>query len=659
MKTGQSRFIFSLLVFILLFFGTFVYYRVIKIDTKSNTASVLSALDRTKIPTFIIKSLSQVETVFDGNAGNQNYSAWEGDKKIFQKYDSAYVFLMDGSAYSVLSTGWPMVVFANFRCYGQNLTFNKSPTIISDAVYGNKDSTNNSWCQRLFFDSYSTPISSLNPWALGTRATWSAHSATVNNIPETVFINFTENKSTKGLDSIIRRGQGDAAINGYTKYKMDGTPNDTKSFTEGSLSDGFYQGFITSAFVNESTSTNHGANTLATDVGPVIWPVAGYRSWNTIKNAWQQTSLGVRHPRGFVDNGYLYVFYLEHGETRDGKNLAGNGIYVARALLSSGVTPGSFMCGKNFTENCLPKGWSGWFDKKTGLASTTEFEKDLGLPGPQVSSIIPGDTILNFSVAKIKGTNLYAGVESDLSANQISDSIRISTDLVNWSAPVQVPNTQFSTSYAAWNLNGLVFPRFADAITGSAELIDPNNFYLVGDSGTDSKQQACRDSWQCRLLRINVQLNINSNNNNTPTPTPVVITPIISTSTTTPTVPIALVIKRTARNSSKDSSSGFYACGTGFGDNVNASVLWTSPSGKQDAQPYWYLKMGNPPFNISTYFDSNLNLECAFIPFDAKTQSATFGTGWKATFTLYNTDNSQNKTVDMTPSGLITNPINS
>ncbi len=130
-----------------------------------------------------------------------------------------------------------------------------------------------------------------------------------------------------------------------------------------------------------------------------------------------------------------------------------------------------------------------------------------------------------------------------------------------------------------------------------------------------------------------------------------------------PSVTTPLVINLTNRYSSADSASGFYVCGTGFKDNIYASVIWTKPDGTVMNGPndvIWYTKNSQAPFSIASYIDSasSVKKQCAFISLDAALQSSTFSGGWKASFTLYNADNNLHTTVDITPPGLTNNPKN-
>jgi len=72
------------------------------------------------------------------------------------------------------------------------------------------------------------------------------------------------------------------------------------------------------AFINEarSSSSRWGANAMAWDVGPVIWPEHSYRQWRSDLATppghganWQQTSRGVWQGHIFQWAGYLYVYY--------------------------------------------------------------------------------------------------------------------------------------------------------------------------------------------------------------------------------------------------------------------------------------------------------------------------------------------------------------
>ena len=192
------------------------------------------------------------------------------------------------------------------------------------------------------------------------------------------------------------------------------------------------------------------------DKGPIVWPTNGYIDING-----NRTNSGLRHPSIFVDNGYIYVYYLDNDRIR-----------VARAPLSSKGEPGSFKAyaNGNWETDALPSG----FDKN----SRSFFRKGIG----ETTAILKGSRSLRFSVAKLKGTPYYIGVEEYFTSWPAAGcQFRLSKDLVNWSEPFKIPGS-YVTNY---NTGTLHYPVFYNKDFTSNTEIDPEEFYLMGTSGNN------------------------------------------------------------------------------------------------------------------------------------------------------------------------------
>jgi len=217
-----------------------------------------------------------------------------------------------------------------------------------------------------------------------------------------------------------------------------------------------YFGFIGMAY--SPLSEKAGSNLLGHDLGPIVWPSDGY-----LRDDHEQASAGVRHPSSIVEGGYLYVYYLD--ESRSSEDGRQQGIKVARAKLDPMAEPGDFYTyyAGEFGESALPEN----FDRND---RSFFYEK-----GGRSSKVIPTNAV-RFSVAKVKGTPYYLGVEERLELGDMGIYLRASTDLVNWSDGVLVPGTKFDE----W-ISGLYhYPIMVNRDFTSNTEIDADGFYILG-----------------------------------------------------------------------------------------------------------------------------------------------------------------------------------
>lgn len=213
------------------------------------------------------------------------------------------------------------------------------------------------------------------------------------------------------------------------------------------------------------TDINDGADLQSGDKGPVIWPSGGY-----LDERGEQASQGARHSSGFATDEYLYIYYLD--TTKNGYE-AGRypGLKVARSPITSLGEPGSFrnyFAGK-WEEKSLPDN----FDKN----DRSMFSKK----GGRGSVILTGSSI-RFSVAKVKGTSYYIGVEETFTGKGLEIMLRASTDLANWGDPVTIKNAQTS-KYLDGELH---YPIFYNKDFTSCVEIDKDEFYVGGIYGQGS-----------------------------------------------------------------------------------------------------------------------------------------------------------------------------
>jgi hypothetical protein len=188
--------------------------------------------------------------------------------------------------------------------------------------------------------------------------------------------------------------------------------------------------------------------------GPIAWPDNGY-----LTQSGEKASMGSRHHSIFIDDNYVYVFTCE-----------GTSLKVIRSPLASLGDPMSFKTVKDgdFSVESLPKG----FDKN---------DRSFFAKKPEASQYILSNTnTFGFSVAKIKDTNYYIAVEEYYTEWPASGiRLRISKDILNWSDPVNIPGA-FVEDYHAGTLH---YPRLFNADFTDSNVIDPENFHIVGMSG--------------------------------------------------------------------------------------------------------------------------------------------------------------------------------
>lgn len=465
------------------------------ITTKVAAADPLSSNKEPSIPPQAISLVSGTEQVLNVDL-NINIPAWDPTRKAMVPTPAWQVFKMDSPPFNELG-GLNELIFANYRCAGSDLGFHAP----ASAIQGNFQ---NAWCSRQFFDPWQSPASWFGFWAQATLATWSTHHLMLDDGLNLVSINFTENKSMKGQSGSLRRGPAPWNFWGYTNFKMDGTPTDPSESLQNldDTMDGFYMGFITIAIAQDNLANGWGSKILPWDYGPIIWPRHGYRRWNpalgdgkpTKVGLWQQTSLGVRHPRAFSHGGYLYVFYLsQNGLSKDGKTVDTDysGIYVARAEISSRLRPGSFKCGTQFNTPCLPTDFS--------VATQEAFEKSLGMEGPDVKPMIADSQASGFGVAYVEDKNYFIGALETYDGNTGRVKLFVSNDLVRWTYIADAPKTNYTGSY--YGQGKFHYPTFVNSNTGVTNRINSSSFYLVGSDGIGCS------GWPCHVNRLKLRIN--------------------------------------------------------------------------------------------------------------------------------------------------------
>lgn len=220
-----------------------------------------------------------------------------------------------------------------------------------------------------------------------------------------------------------------------------------------------YNGFISVVLANTTKPRDE-----LLDLGPILWPAMGYYTNG------RKTSGGLRHPSVVHSGSNLYIFYLD--TSTDMETGQRGGLRVARMRLPS--------AGESFpiaypwyegafseTNPSLPPGFARehirtFFDKRGGRASELWPES--------------WQTV-RFAVARISGTALFIGAEEFVANESWGVRLRVSRDLVHWSAPVPLPSIQ---SKDGWGGGTLHYPVFSNLVGRSTEEVDLAGFYLIG-----------------------------------------------------------------------------------------------------------------------------------------------------------------------------------
>lgn len=167
---------------------------------------------------------------------------------------------------------------------------------------------------------------------------------------------------------------------------------------------------VCASWVPNNQQTHWGQRFFPNDMGPIAWPSTGYLQPNGVK-----ASCGIGIPSSIVYNGYVYVFFLDHGpyaglnpSFEEGRL---GGIKVVRAPVNEALDPTAYTAyyrdsvGNDTWNPSLPVG----FTKETMLDFlSTRGLKTTDLMGEELWVSAP----LRFSVAAVKNTGYFIGVES-------------------------------------------------------------------------------------------------------------------------------------------------------------------------------------------------------------------------------------------------------
>jgi len=328
-----------------------------------------------------------------------------------------------------------------------------------------------------------------NNWKRNYHSIYSAQ--TINNAvhgPIVVGILHGENKN---VSSTCTSGNIQNTIDPYATIDC----NDHLTWSGGNpYQDGWlaYHAMVSVAWIPYTQATNFGQQYFSNQLGPVSWPANGFiSSDNTI------ATTGHSHPSTITANGYLFIFYTDAGPY--GNHIALEegrlkGVKVVRVKQADVLDPSKYeifyknLNGKSEWHASLPAG----FNKENMLSYTK-------VKGPKSTDILNSDEssrAIRFSVAKIKNSNYFIGVEEylDLTTSCTHNggpvyrvALRFSEDLINWSErKLQV------TSPKCFDEHNMRYPIFLDKTGSTNTEIDLDDFYILGTGGINKSVNKIR-----------------------------------------------------------------------------------------------------------------------------------------------------------------------
>ena len=241
-----------------------------------------------------------------------------------------------------------------------------------------------------------------------------------------------------------------------------------------------YNAFVSMRLAKTSSAA---APDTSLDLGPIVWPTMGYRQ------GVKKTSSGLRHPSALLHDGYLYIFYTDTSQSsEEGRR---GGVRVARMALpgndASPLGPAIpyYDGGFSDTNPSLPPGFT-----KERIRSFYD------QPGGKASELWSNSwQTVRFTVARLRGTHAFLGVEEYIPNNQWGVRLRLSEDLVHWSDPVAIPGDFLNQS---WGQGFLHYPVFSGPSGQMVDEVDPDGFYLVG---TTTNAHPVRQRLRIELVR--------------------------------------------------------------------------------------------------------------------------------------------------------------
>lgn len=225
-----------------------------------------------------------------------------------------------------------------------------------------------------------------------------------------------------------------------------------------------YFGFVNMQWIENSQETQWGQHYFWEE-GPIVWPSNGY-----ITDENKKASFGLRHPSSILNrsDNYFYIYFLD---TRASGVLSEEGRYsgikLVRVKAENAVFPTAY---EIYYEG-------NWYPSLPAGYSKDKMMDYLKIKGPKSSVVVGGPNTIRFTVAKMMDDNYYLGVEECLDpiTNQPFTNLRLSKDLINWSAPKAILSK--ASSWINFKYN---YPIFLDSTGWTNTEIGKDNFFILG-----------------------------------------------------------------------------------------------------------------------------------------------------------------------------------
>lgn len=265
--------------------------------------------------------------------------------------------------------------------------------------------------------------------------------------------------------------------------------------------EGFYS-FVSAAYLPHFDQVGFRGSWV--DVGPIDWPSVGY----VVNGA--STHAFYYHNTSYADDQYLYAYTGALGYTDAG--IPAGCTTMSRAPLSQAGNPAAWRKYYNgsFSELSVPVG----FDKDNIPAFA-------GIGGGRESCIFSDDVAAGITdqylnVARVNGTPYYLAVQERTEADTIeSVGLRLSSDLIHWSDFVPLERATGS-----WGTSRFTYPTLYNKDATSTDVIDADEFYLMGDQPFDDPVYNLRNmqlslNLSCPVLAAPANLQVLVNNPST------------------------------------------------------------------------------------------------------------------------------------------------
>lgn len=311
--------------------------------------------------------------------------------------------------------------------------------------------------------------SNMEHWKRNYHGVYAVAGLTLQN--ENILIGFThsENKNEVGRGNCHEAEK----LQNTIQWNMPIDCNNPETYSGGTpYKDGWmaYNGILNAVWASDPANPE-----FKNELGPVAWPVTGYITPGGIK-----ATSGLRHPSSIIKGNYVYIFYVDAGPF--GANVPleaerGGGIRVLRVEKEKALDPLAYRVyigNGNRTDAWKPSLPPGFSREKM-----LDF---VAVKGPASRAIISSQETasqqIRFSVAKLKKTNYYIGVEQYIDrkdSNKFKVAIRLSEDLLNSSERLKVIYES-----PDWESSKMNYPVFMNRQGNSNTEVDVDDFYVVG-----------------------------------------------------------------------------------------------------------------------------------------------------------------------------------